>query len=307
MRNDGAVAVLGSLNMDIVIRTEHLPRPGETLAALDVTRHPGGKGANQAAAAARAGASTAMIGAVGDDAFGGALLTTLAALGVDIAGVPRLQGAQTGTAYVTVETGGENQIIVHGGANLAVTPAMATGLADGPVRLAQLETPLETVAAFLAGKTGRRILNAAPYLEGARALFPQVDLLIVNETELADYAGVSRRIDSPRAAEALARTLLCRPGQTIVVTMGAKGLVAVSAQETLVLAGRSAKVVDTTGAGDCFCGVLAAALADGAPLRLALERANAAASISVSRSGAISSMPDAGEIAAALAGDRHSA
>jgi len=306
MQDAGAVVVLGSLNMDIVIRTEHLPRPGETLAALEVARHPGGKGANQAAAAARAGGGVSMIGAVGDDAFGGALLAALGHQGVDVTRVARLQTAQTGTAYVVVEASGENQIIVHGGANLAVTPAMAEAPGEG-LRLAQLETPLATVAAFLSGPGGPRMLNAAPYVEGARALFPEVDLLVVNETELADYAGVHRRVDSAKAAESLARTMLCRLGQTIIVTLGAEGLVAVSAEETLHLPGRPARVVDTTGAGDCFCGVLAASLAGGAALPEALARANAAASISVTRAGAISSLPDADEIAAALTGTAQSA
>jgi len=302
MQCNGTVSVLGSLNMDIVIRTEHLPRRGETLAALEVSRHAGGKGANQAAAAARAGGQVSMIGAVGDDATGASLLATLDQLGVDTAGIARLTGAPTGTAYVTVETSGENQIVVHGGANLMVRASMARVASAGATRLTQLETPLDAVTAFLRDAPGRRMLNAAPYVEAARDLFSELDILIVNETELADYAGVTRTVDDARAAERLARTLLCREGQSIIVTLGSQGLIAVGAGETIALPGRPTKVVDTTGAGDCFCGVLAAGLAGGLPLARALERANVAAAISVTRAGAISSLPDTQEIDRALAG-----
>lgn len=302
MQGNGTVSVLGSLNMDIVIRTEHLPRRGETLAALEVSRHAGGKGANQAAAAARAGGEVSLIGAVGDDAMGASLLATLDQLGVDTARIARLTNAPTGTAYVIVETSGENQILVHGGANLMVKASMALAASAGATRLAQLETPLDAVTAFLRDAPGRRMLNAAPYLEAARDLFPQVDVLIVNETELADYAGVTRTVDDARVAESLARAILCREGQRIIVTLGARGLIAVGGGETIALPGQPAKVVDTTGAGDCFCGVLAAGLSGGLPLERALERANVAAAISVTRAGAISSLPDAQEIDKALAG-----
>jgi ribokinase len=301
MQDDGTVAVLGSLNMDIVIRTEHLPRRGETLAALDVSQHPGGKGANQAAAAAKAGAQVRMMGAVGEDAFGASLLDTLARLGVDTSGVARLADGQTGTAYVIVEASGENQILVHGAANLTVGAPLAAGASPGATRLAQLETPLDAVKAFLAGAPGRRMLNAAPYVEAARELFPELDVLIVNETELSDYAGAHRTVEGAAAAERLARTLVCRDGQRIIVTLGADGLIAVGAEDTIRLTGRPARVIDTTGAGDCFCGVLAAGLSKGLDLRLALERANAAAAISVTRAGAISSMPSAEEVDALLA------
>jgi len=302
MQCNGTVSVLGSLNMDMVIRTEHLPRRGETLAALEVSRHAGGKGANQAAAAARAGGQVSMIGAVGDDAMGASLLATLDQLGVDTARIARLTSAPTGTAYVIVETSGENQIVVHGGANLMVKPSMARVASAGATRLAQLETSLDAVTAFLQDAPGRRMLNAAPYVEAARDLFSELDILIINETELADYAGVTRTVDDARAAERLARTLLCREGQSIIVTLGSRGLIAVGAGETIALPGRPTKVVDTTGAGDCFCGVLAAGLAGGLPLARALERANVAAAISVTRAGAISSLPDAQEIDRALAG-----
>jgi ribokinase len=295
------LTVLGSLNLDIVIRTERLPRRGETVAALDVSRHPGGKGANQAAAAALAGGRVLMIGAVGQDESGDVLLAAMKDSGVDGEAIARLEGVQTGTAYVMVETGGENQILVHGGANLRVTPAMAD-IPDGALRLAQLETPLEAVTAFLSRPGALRMLNAAPFVAAARSLFPHVDILIVNETELADYAGAAEVPAGPAAAEALARRLLCRDGQVVVVTLGPAGVVAVGAGETLMIKGRPAQVVDTTGAGDCFCGVLAQGLAAGRTLRDALEHANAAAAISVTRLGAISSMPSAAEIAAAVGG-----
>ncbi len=290
-----SVCVIGSLNLDFVCRVDLLPRPGETVAALGLDRLPGGKGANQAVAAARCGAEVTLIGAVGQDDAGDALLASLTDAGVDVLNVARVGRAPTGQAFVWVSAAGENSIVVVGGANLEVgVPGAA--LKGHTVFLAQLETPaaaIETAFASDAAKAGIRILNAAPATEAGRGLLPLTDILIVNQTELSLWAGGG-------ADEEAALRLLCRPGQTVIVTLGAAGALAVSADCVLRVQGRPARVFDTTGAGDCFCGVLAARLATGAPLGEALAWANAAASLSTERPGAAPAMPNLAEIEAAL-------
>jgi ribokinase len=297
-----SVCVLGSLNLDIVCRVAELPKPGETVVGRGVERLPGGKGANQAAAAARAGARTRLVGAVGFDEAGDAMLAAMADAGVETDAVVRL-AEPTGQAFIWVSAAGENSIVVAGGANLAVTAAMIdpAALADCRVRLAQLETPLAAIAAlFAAAAGGLRLLNAAPAVPEAWALFPLVDILIVNETELAAFAGVPVIADDADAVAAAAGRLISRPDQTVVVTLGKAGALAVTADGRIVVGGRPARVVDTTGAGDCFCGVLAARLAEGAELADALHWANAAAALSTERPGATPSMPSREEIAATL-------
>jgi ribokinase len=178
----------------------------------------------------------------------------------------------------------------------------AAQFAGSRVLLAQLETPVgATEALFGAATEGcLRLLNAAPAVPEARRLLPLVDILIVNETELAAFAGVPVMADDADAVAAAARSLISRPGQTVVVTLGKAGAVAVRADARIVVGGRTARVVDTTGAGDCFCGVLAARLAEGADLADALHWANAAAALSTERPGAAPSMPSRAAIVAAL-------
>ncbi len=280
-----SVCVLGSINRDIVCQVAELPAPGETVAALGLQQFAGGKGANQAVASARWGAPTRLLGAVGHDEAGDALLTHLAEAGVDIAAVARLADQPTGQAYIFVSAAGENMIVVVGGANRAVAAAdiEALGLVGHRIFLAQLETPVAAIAALFstaAARAGARILNAAPALPEGAALFALTDILVVNETELARYAGQDP--DTVRAA----RRLITRPDQSVIVTLGAAGALAVSAEAPIEVSGRPAKVVDTTGAGDCFCGILAAALSEGADLARAMALANAAASLSTERPGA---------------------
>jgi ribokinase len=236
-----------------------------------------------------------MIGAVGDDAAGAWLLEHLRGAVVDVTHVATLAGETTGQAHICVSDAGENCIVITAGANARLKPKHAPR-GTPTTLLAQLETPLETTRRLFAGapKT-RRILNAAPAIPEARALFPLADILIVNETELAGYAGG----DTPTAEAA--RRLISRPGQTVIVTLGAAGAVAIGAESEVFVHGRSADVVDTTGAGDCFCGVLAAALDAGDSLEDAMAIANAAASLSTQRHGAGPSMPTRAEIEAALA------
>lgn len=310
------VVVCGSLNMDLVARVAVLPRPGETVHGRSLQRLPGGKGLNQAIAAARMGARVAMIGARGDDADGAVLAALLAAEGVDARGlllrVADAEGAvaaapavHTGLAQVLVADDGENAIVVHGGANATLTAAEARaslvsalqlGEAGGGDRIAvaQLETPVDAVAAFLeeARRHGMRsLLNTAPASPDTRALLDLADIVVLNETELARYAGAS---GTDHAAQA--RCLLARPGQTIIVTLGAQGAIVVTADEVSSHPAPSVHVVDTTGAGDCFCGVLAAMLAQGSGPSTAVPRAIAAASIAVTRVGAAPSMPRAAEL-----------
>jgi ribokinase len=279
-----SVCVLGSINLDIVCRVAELPAPGETVIALGMEHFSGGKGANQAVAAARWGAPTSLIGAVGGDEAAEGLLAHLQAAGVDPSRIARLAGQPTGQAHICVSAAGENTIVVVGGANRGLAPADIdpTGLGQCRVFLAQLETPIAVIEALFASdpaRAGLRILNAAPATPEGRVLFPLADILVVNQTELAHFAG-----DGDIALAA--RRLISRPGQTVVVTLGDAGAAAVTQSGICRVEGRPAHVVDTTGAGDCFCGVLAASLAQGAALPAALALANAAAALSTETPGA---------------------
>jgi len=297
-----SVCVVGSLNFDIICRVAHLPKPGETVAGSGLMRLPGGKGGNQAAAAARAGAQTVFVGGVGRDDPGEMMVAALAGSGVDVSGVVVFDDVATGHAFVSVADSGENSIVLALGANTALASAHVTGVSSAghAVLLAQLECPIDTVAAaFRAAPDAVKILNAAPAMLVARTLFPLIDILIVNETELALFAGVDD-LAGLDAVVAAARGLMAWPDQIIVVSLGAAGAVAVLADGLEMVEGRPAKVVDTTGAGDCFCGVLAAKLAEGAALGEAMVWANAAASLSVERHGAMPAMPTRAEIEAVL-------
>ena len=333
-----AVIVCGSLNMDLVARVDHLPRPGETVVGASLQRLPGGKGLNQAVAAARMGAAVAMIGARGDDADGATLAALLASEGIDTRDLrvrdPRaMPDAHTGLAQVTVAADGENSIVVHGGANLSLTaeevraafavPSSATSGQEAsspteppqagppqvaPVRvaLAQLETPLVAVSAFFeaARDAGvRTILNPAPAVADALPLLADVDLVVLNETELAIFsAAVAREggADGSRPARPADAAMMLLQGrcQAVIVTLGAEGVWLVTGEDAVHLPAPAVTVVDTTGAGDCFCGVLAAGLAQGLDLEAAIARAVAAASLSVTRSGAAPAMPRTSELGA---------
>jgi ribokinase len=301
-----SVCVLGSLNLDIVAYVAALPRPGETVLATRVERLPGGKGANQAVAAARSGVRTHLLGAVGRDEPGDAVLAAMREAGVESGEVIRLAGTPTGQAYVWVSAAGENSIVVEGGANLAASPGMfdLEAAARCRVVLAQLETPVETVRALFEGPPAAagclRVLNAAPAIEAARPLLALADIVVVNELELAAFAGAPAPPQALDDVVVTARRLVARPDQSVVVTLGKAGAVAVGAHGRTVIAGRPATVVDTTGAGDSFCGALAARLSEGADLGAALQWANAAAALSTERRGAAPSMPSRAEIEAAL-------
>jgi ribokinase len=301
----GRVVVAGSINMDVVATAERYPSVGETVFGKDVLYFPGGKGANQAVAAAKLGAKTALIGRLGKDAFGSELRAFLSGQGVNLSLVRETDGAHSGTAIITLADA-DNTIVVVPGANALVTPedVSAVSLAKGDVAVSQFEIPLPTIMTFFmwartAGAT--TILNPAPAREFPDGLCHLVDVLVLNETELGLLAKeeLHEGDDTARFVQA-AESLRIRHRQIICVTLGRRGALALVDDETIILPGRRVTAVDTTGAGDCFVGALAAQLALGATIRDALGYANAAASISVQRMGAAPSMPTADEVEAIL-------
>jgi len=296
------VFVAGSINMDVVATADRHPQVGETVAGTAVLYFPGGKGANQAVSAAKLGAPSTLIGRLGADAFGKELRTFLAAQGVDLAFVKDTAEAHTGTALITIANA-DNTIVVVPGANALVSAedVSAAVLGKGDVAVSQFEIPLPTIAAFFsraraAGAT--TILNPAPAIKFGRELLDLVDVLVLNETELGFLAGTTLREsdDDARFVDSI-RLLQTRPDQTVCVTLGRRGVLAVVNGKASAIAGRVVKAVDTTGAGDCLVGALAAQLAGGKSVPDALAYANAAASICVQRMGAAPSMPTAAEVA----------
>ncbi len=295
------VCVLGSINQDVVAVVDKLPQPGETVVARRLTYYPGGKGANQAVAAARMGARTLMIGATGADEAGNVMRGFLQNNGVDIAMVDSNPRQPTGQAFINVSAAGENAIVVVSGANAALRPAAirARKWTGCGIFLAQLESPVETVKAFFssaAARRGKTILNAAPALPAGAGLFALTDILILNESELAAYAQLPEAPAEVERAIAGARKLIGRERLAVIVTLGEKGAVVVEREQDALLPGRRAQVKDTTGAGDCFCGTLAAALGDGYDLLEAARLAVLAASISVEHAGAATSSPVRAEV-----------
>lgn len=301
----GRVFVAGSINMDVVATADRHPKVGETVAGRQVLYFPGGKGANQAVAASRLGARTTLIGRLGKDSFGSELKAFLGEQGIDLGYVVETAEAHTGTAIITVAEA-DNTIVVIPGANglVCADDVEVVPLLAGDVAVSQFEIPLPAIAAFFrrARATGATtLLNPAPARAMPRELLALVDILVLNETELG-FLARSELSESDEAARiiAVARQLQAREDQTICVTLGKRGVLALAGREEIAVQGRAVKALDTTGAGDCFVGALAAQLADGAALRTALAFANAAASISVQRMGAGPSMPTAKEVAAVL-------
>lgn len=300
----GRVLVAGSIIMDVVATAARHPKVGETILGREMFFFPGGKGANQAVAAARLGAPAALVGRIGRDGFGAQMQAFLASQGVDLTNVRDCEAAATGTALIVV-AGNDNAIVVVAAANaeVSVLDIERAVMSGGDVLLSQLEIPPDTVAAFLArGRAlgARTVLNPAPAIDVDRSLLALADLLILNETELAAFA--RRPVDAATGTGEIAdaaTALRAHAGQVVCVTLGARGAVAVIGDETHVIEGRRVDAVDTTGAGDCFAGAVAAELARGAAMREAFEFANTAASICVQRMGAGPSMPMLDEVRAA--------
>jgi len=288
------VLVVGSINMDQIFRLDHLPRPGETMLAGEVLTVPGGKGANQAVAAARMNGRVRMVGRLGADPFGRSLRAALIADGVDVAHVQEDAAAATGVALILLAEGRDNSIIVASGANMRVAPADldAVDWAAVGVLLVQLEIPFETVAeamrrARAAGVTV--ILDPAPSRGCPADLLALADILTPNETEASDLAGLPVT-DAP-SAMAAARRLRSTARQRVIVKLGGQGLVVCDADGGRHHPAIPVKVVDTTAAGDAFCGALAARLADGADFDDALHYAIAAGALAVTALGAQPSLP----------------
>ena len=300
----GRVFVAGSINMDVVATADRHPRIGETVTGDAVLYFPGGKGANQAVAAAKLGAPTTLIGRLGKDAFGDELKAFLAAQGVDLTFLQQTSEAHTGTALITIANA-DNTIVVVPGANALVSAAdvAAPAFAKGDIAVSQFEIPLHTISGFFerARAVGATtILNPAPAIEAERELLDLADILILNETELGLLAKteLSDTDDPARFIEA-ARSLQTSQDKTVCVTLGWRGALALIDGRPLIIPGRAVKAIDTTGAGDCFVGAVAAQLAAGKSIADALHYANAAASICVLRMGAAPSMPTAAEVLSA--------
>lgn len=287
------VVVVGSANLDLVASVEHLPAPGETVMASAYAEHPGGKGLNQAVAACRSGARTAFIGCLGRDAAGDALHRVMAGEGIDAYVVD--SAAPTGRALISVDRDAENSIVVVPGANqhvgIGVVDDHRSVLSDTEVVLAQLEIPLPAVEAALAMARlagAITVLNPAPAHDLPAGLLSLCDVVMPNQTELAQLGGVSALLDAGVS--------------TIVITLGARGIRVVTADGSVEIPPYAVRAVDTTGAGDAACGALAASLAHGSDVVTAARRAAAAGALAATRAGAVPSLPTARDIDALIDG-----
>jgi ribokinase len=289
------VLVAGSANLDFVVRAAHVPAPGETVLGRDFETFPGGKGANQAVACARAGgAATRMLLALGDDAFAPPLEASLRSAGVAL-DIVRVDDGATGTAFICLADDGENAITVAPGANGRLRAEHLPPLDGMRFLLMQLETLLDAVEAWARAARAAGVgvvLNAAPARTLPASLLALLDVLIVNEGELAAITGVRDDIATALAALAVPR---------VIVTLGARGCCARDGDEMLMQPGFAVDTIDTTGAGDTFCGVLVAALAQDAPLADAMRRACAASALACTRVGAQTGIPTHEEVDAMLA------
>lgn len=275
------LTVIGSINLDLVATGPRLPVAGETVTGATLARHPGGKGANQALAAARLGAEVVLIGRVGDDAMADEALALLRAGGVDLSGVVADPVAPTGVALIAVDPSGENLIVVAAGANHAVTVADLPERIDGPVVL-QLELPIPVVEAAVARTEGFVAVNLAPAATVSDALLARADLLIVNEGEAAFYG-----------------ERLHAGGGRVIVTLGAVGAVMFEGGREMARATPpKVSVVDATGAGDAFVGAVVVALSEGMTAEAALAFACAAGALAATRAGAQPSLASRAEIEA---------
>ncbi|MFD5474134.1 ribokinase [Streptomyces sp. NPDC127105] len=295
---DYDLLVVGSANADLVIGVERRPAAGETVLGSDLSVHPGGKGANQAAAAARLGARTALLARVGDDAHGRLLLDAQREAGVDPAGV-LVGGAPTGVALITVDPSGDNSIVVSPGANGRLTPedvrAAGALLRASRVVSAQLEIPLETVVEAVRNLApgSRFVLNPSPPRPLPRELLKACDPLIVNEHEAKVILGGPEAGDTP---ESWARGLLALGPRSVVITLGGEGALVASAEGAARVPSVKVDAVDTTGAGDAFTAALAWRLGAGASLEEAAAYAARVGAVAVTRRGAQESYPTAAEV-----------
>ncbi|MCD4863701.1 ribokinase [Pseudomonas sp. PLB05] len=297
------VVVIGSLNMDLVVRAPRLPKGGETLAGHTFTTAPGGKGANQAVAAARLGARVAMIGCVGADPYGDFLTHSLLQEGIDCRGVSVAPEVPTGIASILVDDQGQNAIVIVAGGNgelsAAQLQAQETLLDQAKLVIAQLEVPLATVGDALArahalGKT--MILNPAPATGPLPAeWYAHIDYLVPNESEASLLTGLP--VETLEQAEVAARQLVAAGARQVLLTLGSQGLLQVTADSCRHHPATAVKAVDTTAAGDTFLGGFAAGLAEGLSVEAAIALGQQAAAIAVTRPGAQPSIPTRQELA----------
>ncbi len=303
----GRVVVFGSLNLDLVAGVEKISSPGETVSGHSFDTFPGGKGANQAMAAHMAGADVVMVGKVGEDAAATQLMDFYHSKNFPTDSIMTTPDAPTGTAVIQVERGsGENSIVIIAGANWVFSNAEidAVDLQSGDVVVSQLEVPQDKIERlFLRAQAcgARTVLNPAPAIEIPFSLLNSVDVLVVNETELSFFAGEAlTESSSDLDITKVALQLAVSNQQIILVTLGKRGVLAVQGDKVIRVPARSVTAVDTTGAGDCFVGVLAVQISNNTALEEAIIFANVAASISVQRQGAGPSMPTYVEISAHL-------
>lgn len=296
----GSIVVVGSMNADLSVRTDRLPLPGETVLGSQITVRSGGKSSNQAAAAARLGATVALVGAVGDDPYAQVVLDAARAVGVDVSHVVEVSGAATGTAMIVVDSAGENSIVVSPGANDSLRPE---NLPEPVLRAASvlclaLETPVETVvrAATIAADAGATVvLNLSPYRVVPPELLRATTVLVVNEHELASLQRASGAAAGVGGEDA--RRFLAGLGiEDAVVTLGPDGALVITASGVTHLAAPRVDAVDTTGSGDAFTGALATGLAEGMSLLDAARLGNATGAYAATRRGAQDSYPTRGAV-----------
>ena len=296
------ISVVGSLNLDLFIETSHLPSPGETVLGRNFLRACGGKGANQAVAVARMGSACAMIGAVGQDSFGDEMLANLRGAGVDVAAVVRRPNVASGTALIVVDSLGQNQIVVAGGANETLTPteiqASAELIQNSRAVVVQLETPLNSVeAALRLARQGNAItvLNPAPFVIGCETLLPLCDWVIPNEHEATCLGRVA--VNSPETARDAARSIRDRfGGVNVLITLGAAGAWLECFSFSVHLSAFAVNAVDSVGAGDTLIGAFVSRLTDGVPPLDAARFGCAAAALAVTWHGAQAGIPTRAEV-----------
>lgn len=298
----GKILVVGSLNVDMVMNVDHMPAEGETILCDGMTLVPGGKGANQACAAGRLGTDVAMLGAIGDDDYGALQLKSLSESGVEVDGLLKKEGQNTGTAFITVNKSGNNSIVVVPGANSAFRPedieANRELIEQCEIMILQLEIPLDTVcyAAKLAKSLGKTvILDPAPVPEHfPEELYEYVDIVKPNETELGMLTGIA---EAQKHLTEAAQVLKARGVKNVLVTLGGDGVyINPESGEEIRIPACKVKAVDTTAAGDSFTAALAAMLLNGESLEVAAEFANRVSAIVVTRKGAQSSIPTIDEV-----------
>lgn len=305
METRPGITVIGSSNTDMVIMTSHFPAPGETILGGDFLMNAGGKGANQAVAAARCGGKVSFIGKIGDDIFGRSALENIRNEGIDTSGLVTDAEAASGVAQIIVNSEGENSIVVAPGANLKlnrddIDNAYAKfGL--GEIILMQLEIPVDTIlyTAKKASALGKKvILNPAPATTLPDDLYKCLYLITPNETETEQLTGV--KVSNIQSAEKAAKIFTDKGVENVIITLGEKGAYVYSAALNEIVPSYQVKAVDTTAAGDCFNGVLAVGLANGKDLLESVRFANRAASLAVTRAGAQVSLPTRKEVEASL-------